>query len=276
MKKEEILDFLSRHSAESPLNRLTEGEARMFDVPLVGFASASDPLFSQFREEGVIGAHALMPGDILPGAGTVISLFVPISEYVRKSNRADPTATARHWLNLSHEGKAYLNSMCDGLLELFAERGVRAVIPARTPEIKMTRGSAELPEPGWEGRHFTSNWSERHVAYACGLGTFGLAGGFISAAGMAGRLCSFVVDAEFEPTERDYTAPMEYCIRCGACVRRCPAAAISRETGPDPAGCFGWQQETAKVVPPRYGCGKCQVAVPCEARAPGRKMPPQK
>ncbi|MBQ3625615.1 MAG: 4Fe-4S binding protein [Synergistaceae bacterium] len=35
-------------------------------------------------------------------------------------------------------------------------------------------------------------------------------------------MISLFVDCELEPTERNYN-----CIKCGACVRRCPVQAIS-------------------------------------------------
>ena len=40
---------------------------------------------------------------------------------------------------------------------------------------------------------YASNWSERHVAYVCGLGTFGCQG-LITSKGLAGRFGSIITD----------------------------------------------------------------------------------
>ena len=66
-----------------------------------------------------------------------------------------------------------------------------------------------------------------HVA----LGTFGLSRGLITKRGMAGRITSIIINAEFEPDERPYTGIYDFCIRCGACALKCPVKAISMEYG---------------------------------------------
>lgn len=51
---------------------------------------------------------------------------------------------------------------------------------------------------------------------------------------MAGRFTSIILDAKYEPDRRPYSAAYEYCIHCGACVRRCPAGAITMDYLQDP------------------------------------------
>ena len=129
-------------------------------------------------------------------------------------------------------------------------------------------------------RPYVTDWSERHVAYAAGLGTFGLSKGLITAKGMAGRIGSVITDAPFAPTPRPYSSPFEYCTICGACQARCPAGAIDKSKG-----CALGKDQTicgpyvmGSKLPPhgpkqlvRYGCGKCQVCVPCETGIPAQK-----
>lgn len=55
---------------------------------------------------------------------------------------------------------------------------------------------------------------------------------------------------------------------CGACIRRCPAEAITMEKGKDHTVCEPWLTRTAQLYAPRYGCGKCQTKVPCESQIP--------
>ncbi|MGB4438837.1 MAG: 4Fe-4S binding protein, partial [Sedimentibacter sp.] len=59
-----------------------------------------------------------------------------------------------------------------------------------------------------------------------------------------------------------------YCTMCGACANNCPVNAISIENGKDHKKCAAFLDLTAEKFKPRYGCGKCQVSVPC-----GRKIP---
>lgn len=42
---------------------------------------------------------------------------------------------------------------------------------------------------GISEKTFGSNWSERHAAYVCGLGTFGLSKGLITDKGMGRTFC---------------------------------------------------------------------------------------
>jgi epoxyqueuosine reductase QueG len=126
-------------------------------------------------------------------------------------------------------------------------------------------------------RNFTSTWSERHVSYACGLGTFGLTDALITKGGMAHRLGSVVVNARLPEAARPYSGHLDYCLSsrgCTACVRRCPAGALSRavhdkdlchemvQAGKDAAA----RRERLGLA--KTGYGLCQVGVPCEDRIP--------
>jgi len=51
---------------------------------------------------------------------------------------------------------------------------------------------------------YVTNWSQRHIAYAAGLGTFSLNDGFITTKGMAMRCGSVVTDALIPPSP-EYT-----------------------------------------------------------------------
>jgi epoxyqueuosine reductase QueG len=106
------------------------------------------------------------------------------------------------------------------------------------------------------------------VAFVCGLGTFGLSRGIITRRGMAGRLGSIVTKLELEPDEKTYKDIYEYCTMCGACARKCPVNAISLENGKDHKPCSDFLDMTEEKYKPRYGCGKCQVSVPCERKIP--------
>ena len=91
----------------------------------------------------------------------------------------------------------------------------------------------------------------------------------ITRRGSAGRLGSLIVDSDLEPTIRPYKEKDEYCLHCGLCIPRCPPLAIT-EAGKDHAVCKGYCDRTLERYRPRYGCGKCQTAVPCEAGIPSK------
>jgi len=74
--------------------------------------------------------------------------------------------------------------------------------------------------------------------------------------------------ANLPPDRRGYENIYDYCSMCGKCAKNCPANAISVEKGKDHRLCFAFLEKTSEKYKPRYGCGKCQVGVPCESRIP--------
>jgi epoxyqueuosine reductase QueG len=130
----------------------------------------------------------------------------------------------------------------------------------------------DSPEFVW-----ASTWSERHAAYAAGLGTFGLCDGLITPKGKAMRAGSVVAKIDIAATERPYTDHHAYCLfyangTCGLCIDRCPVGALS-EKGHDKVKCKAHLDRTRPYVKETYGfegygCGLCQVDVPCGSGIP--------
>jgi epoxyqueuosine reductase QueG len=239
---------------------------QIFSEPIFGCASAEDPLFLEMKKPGIIGAHFMAPGEWLKSAKTVISLFLPFTETVRAANRQSMDWPSLEWLHARIEGQAFQNQICGFAVELFRNEGLAALAPMVDPRFSST---SPLTQNRDEQDYYTSNWSERHAAYICGLGTFGLSRGLITKKGIAGRYVSIIVSAEFEADKRPYTDIYGYCSRCGACGRNCPAGAISPEKGKSHPLCSAFVESTRVKHAPRYGCGKCQVKVPCEGSIPG-------
>lgn len=230
---------------------------RYFAAPLFGFAAADDEIFTALRAPEAVGEHFLLPADWLADAKTVISFFLPFTEQVKRSNARDGALPSPEWLYARIEGQAFVIELCRFIDGWLTRRGFTAVVPATDERMR-----------AYQSPRFTSNWSERHVAYAAGLGTFGLSCGLITRQGMSGRFGSVVTTAAFAPTERRYRTPYEYCNKCGVCARRCPVQAISTTAGKNHQICSDYLDEMKRCYHPRYGCGKCQVAVPCESRVP--------
>jgi epoxyqueuosine reductase len=123
-----------------------------------------------------------------------------------------------------------------------------------------------------------SSWSERHAAYASGLGTFGLSDGLITPKGKAIRVGSVVTDLVLQPSSQKYRTHRSNCLyyynkTCNVCAVRCPAGAITSK-GHDKDKC---SEYAYKVIGPSKkaeygvkiaGCGLCQTKVPCEFEIP--------
>ena len=245
------------------------GDTILYEEPLIGFAAASDELFEIYRRPEVIGPHYFSPAEWLPSAKTVVSFFFPFSDAVRISNRKDKTEPSVEWLYGRIEGQKFSAAFMEAVKQMLEEKGISVCVPSSDERFGVKFEETNTgPDSDF---HADSRWSERHAAYACGLGTFSLSRGLISEKGIAGRYASLILLEEWEPTARRYTGTDDYCIRCGACVRNCPVQAISLEHGKNNMRCNAHIEKMKEKFAPRYGCGKCQVGVPCEHRAPGLK-----
>ena len=282
MNNQDLIAEIVRFTADSRENFISEEDAiyprlagmKLYEPPLVGFARADDPLFTvEFKQTGVIHPEYRAPREWLPNAKTIISFFLPFTQEIKDSNRnlADepyepgaPQRCSAEWLHGRIEGQIFVNQLTDYIQSLLEGRGFETVCPT-------TSGKLRMITP------YISTWSERHAAYAAGLGTFGLSKGLITKKGMCGRYGSVITSAEFDPDPRPYASPFAYCTMCGACMAKCPAGAIDKSRGcalgKDQLVCAPYV--SGSKLPPhgvhqrvRYGCGKCQCGVPCESGIP--------
>jgi len=276
MNFEHLQETMFTFLQNSPANYIDEHNSirpslvgmQIYDAPLLAVGAAEDPLFQQLKAPGVVGPNTFLPTDWLSDAKCVVSFFLPFTETVRLSNRTSSDTASEEWLHARIEGQIMLDKFGVFLCEQLHQEGFNAVYPAGDPRFQMNGPTS-------------SNWSERHIAYVCGLGTFGLSKGLITKKGMAGRLGSIVTSALLPISTRPYSSPFEYCTMCGACQKHCPAQAIDVGrgiiNGKDQAACAAFVQASKR--PPhgpenkiRLGCGKCQVSVPCEDRIPIRNI----
>lgn len=271
--EKEIIAF----AEQSPLNSLGEGSGqRAVGRPFVGIARGSDPLFRLIKEE--IGDFYWTPAEIFertfpeskgePDYLSVVCWILPQTEATRKSNRLRRKNPAEQWVRAKHHGREFNRNLREFIVDILNHAGYPTVAPVASPDWQ------------WLEHHrhgYASPWSERHVAYVCGLGTFGLCEGLITAAGKAVRIGSVVTAAEIPPTPRPYDDHHAYCLyyrdgSCLECIERCPAAAISPE-GHDKRKCREFAHKTAdryekKIKLNIPACGLCQTRVPCESQIP--------
>lgn len=238
---------------------------KIFDAPILAFGSVDDEYFTLLKQPSAIGKHFMLPKEWLPQSKTVISFFLPFSEAVKKGNRRNMSWPSEEWLHGRIEGQGLLNKLCMHLKSELINAGYNSVVPTLDE-----RFWSNANHPNHEEK-FTSNWSERHAAFVCGLGTFGLSKGLITKKGISGRLGSIITELYLSPDKREYENIYEYCSMCGKCVKNCPANAISIENGKNHIICSEFLDITMEKHKPRYGCGKCQIDVPCESRIPKQR-----
>lgn len=279
-------ESLSRFVREAPSNRLgpAYGDEPFWGEPLVGFAAGDDPLFQDFKRTA--GPEHWTPGEIFrltwPDAAvddaelSVVSWVLPHVPATVAENAAARQFPSERWARSRNLGENVNAELRRYLVAVFEQAGHAAVAPMLSPLWKRLEHETLV---------FTSRWSERHIAHACGLGTFGLCDGLITPLGKAVRLGSVVVRGVVPPTPRPYALYDEYCParrdgRCGACIRRCPAGALSRN-GHDKRKCAAYCGE---VIGPYgratyglegvMGCGLCQSGVPCSTGIPAFSVRP--
>ena len=265
----------------SPENHLANAEReRAFDSPLVGFANGADPLFADYKDH--VGPFHWTPLEIFsltfPDVRvsakelTVISWILPQTRATKADNRKQTRFPAERWARARVFGEKVNVKLRRHVERTLNENGIRTVAPMLSPLWKR-----EISE-----RHgYASLWSERHAAYACGLGTFGLSDGLITPLGKAIRTGSVVAQIDVPPSHRPYTDHHAYCLHfthgtCGKCIDRCPAGAIT-EKGHDKVRCKIYMRgEVKPYIETTYGfegrgCGLCQTKVPCESGIPAKR-----
>jgi epoxyqueuosine reductase QueG len=284
---------VTRLAAEAPENCLPGFPGlTAFDPPLVGFADGDDPLFRVFSE--AVDARHLQPRAFLrscfprkPEAArlSVIAWALPFSPGVRESNREGEWPSPLYSL-ARNRGQAVIRGMSRHLVSLLGSRGVTTAAPALSTAYDIFHSAAFT---------YSSTWSERHVAYAAGLGRFGLNGSLITPRGSHVRLGSLVAGLALDlPASgpEGFRAP---CFEsrgtlCRRCIDRCPVGAVTPE-GLNKKTCNARRKAIRERSLPSLqkkhplkrfrlsidgtrrwsyplGCALCQCGVPCEGREP--------
>lgn len=272
---EQITQALSQALRESACNYVSEQMAlcpqdvgqRLYDDPIVKIGSADDELWEELKAPKAIGHLFRTPKEWMAQAKCVVSYFAPFSDYVVEGNCADAVDVGNGWLYARVEGQQMLTEINHFLERWFEYQGVKALSPYASDQFRYVFEAGSCDQIEDKSLSFTSNWSERHVAYVCGMGTFGLSKGLITERGVAGRFGSVIVDACLPITPRSYSDLYEYCTMCGACMR-CPGGAITLEGGKSHIACSSYVNKMRELYAPRFGCGKCQVKVPCQRGIP--------
>jgi NAD-dependent dihydropyrimidine dehydrogenase PreA subunit len=252
----------------------------IFDEPLVGFVAGNDPIFNRLKE--LIGPHHFTPWEIIawqaknngvrppePNEISVVSFVMPITRNTKRDNAAATDWPSERWAQTRLLGEILSQTIVREIVSDLMGRGILAVSPDVTPMFNKKR----YPKVGW-----ASPWSHRHIAYAAGLGTFGMQDFLITEKGCAHRLGSFVVNLKLTPNRNRPDDIHAYCLhyqghKCLKCARRCPVNAITAENAHDKEACYQKVASSLKYCNKHYhifiyGCGLCATGVPCESEIP--------
>jgi epoxyqueuosine reductase len=271
--------FVGDFVLHSPQNSLRNAqEEKAWADPLVGFSRGDDPLYLAYKD--YVGPFHWTPLEIFrltfPELSvtadelTVITWILPQTEATKADHRKETAYPSERWARSRVFGEEFNSELRRHVAARLIKEGFAAVAPALSPLMEMKQSERF-------GR--ASTWSERHAAYAAGLGTFGLSDGLITPKGKAMRCGSVVARIQIPATPRPYEDHHAYCLffaqdgACGQCISRCPVGAIS-EQGHDKAPCERYiRQAMADYVKSHFGfegyaCGLCQSDVPCESEIP--------
>ncbi len=252
----------------------------VFMEPLIGFVRGNDQIFEKFKK--VIGPHHFTPLEIMkwqaekngvepPEAEdiSVVSFIMPFTRITRQDNASAKEWTTERWAQSRLLGEIFSQTFVREIVTHLMSQGILAVSPDVTPMFNKKR----YPEVGW-----ASPWSHRHIAYAAGLGTFGMHDFLITEKGSAHRLGSFMVNLKLEPNRRRPDDIHANCLHyqgidCLKCAKRCPVNAITRESAHDKEACYRKVASSIRYCNSKYhifiyGCGLCSTGVPCESGIP--------
>ena len=190
-----------------------------------------------------------------PSARSVCAFFLPFAPEIVQANARDELAAAE-WARAYVETNALLADICAMLGDELGRKGIAV--------------AWEPPTHNFDPVRLVSAWSHKSIAAIAGLGEFGHHQMLITEAGCAGRFGSVVLDVAIPPSAPnkgpEESALCTYDQGCRACIRRCPAGALTEE-GFDRNQCYAqclvndaqWPQWLADV------CGKCATG-PCAIR----------
>ncbi len=244
---------------ESFIHDYEKNTVTKWESPLVGFADVSG--FADLKV--IVSQDHGMPVDVLEDASIVVAYYVPFLKDMADTNKTEGLAS-EEWARAYEETNTMLGEINNYLIAELEKKGYKAAVH---PESKV-----------FVKEKLISNWSQRHIAYKAGLGTFGMNNMLITEKGCCGRYSTVITNLDVEP---DHPQTEERCSfkfdgSCGACIKRCPMEALTPE-GFDRYRCYEKCLENAAVYTsfgssystegePSVGseiCGKCVAGMPC-------------
>lgn len=250
MKPLELADFIR----ETIIHEVNNNDfVTTYRDPLVEFVAAIDPDFSNLSKWTEF--KHLMPENLLPGARSVVSFYLPFAPEIAYANEKDKEQVAREWAIAYQDTNALIGQIASRLIELLSQSGIQA--------------AAEPATGNFDKDALKSYWSHKSIAVLAGIGSFGLHQLVITDAGCTGRFGSIVIDAELpiEKPERKERCEYFKLGTCMDCVFGCPVNALDEEEPFNRQSCWEQCLKNAEAFLDLGAevqvCGKCAVVGPC-------------
>lgn len=240
-----IIEYVKNYPNEKNVKNL-------WQEPIVGFADANGPYINLLKE--IVAPDHKLPSDFMENPNIIISYYIPFTEETAAVNlNVEGNMASQEWSDAYNITNTMISDINQYIADMLNKMGYRAVPPTGIV---------------FDKQLILSNWSQRHIAYAAGLGTFGINNMLISEKGCCGRYGSIVADI---PVEADSIVKEERCLykkngSCKKCVQNCFSGALTTD-GFDRKKCF----EICMINDARTGadvCGKCDIDIPCAFQAP--------
>ena len=291
-----ILEFEEELFASSEFNRLPDsfGGGRIFSRPLIGVSRGDDHIFKKFKE--VVGPEHLTPAEMwvqndfpddngLAERLRIVSTVFPYVNRIREESKSVEKMPAEIYsLGMNYAG-AFMNDVLNLTVKFIQDMGFQAIAGALSPAFQVIIDLNPI--------RIYSTWSERHMAFAAGLGTFSLHEALVTEVGTNVRLASVLTDMPLEVSPRKSDEPYTNCLyyaenTCRKCEERCPGGAITK-VGHDKIKCYLYGEVVEKEMSKRLGsilklnrdyvngqdkisfhvgCAFCQFGVPCTDKNP--------
>lgn len=234
---------------ESIKGMVIDSQNTKYSGPIIAFADALDPEFEKIRD--ITHENHMLPREWMPSGKTIVSYFIPFAKELMEINRKHKYV-AREWAVAYIETNNLIKEINSSIAEKLKLNNINTVW--------------QLPAINYDSEKLMSYWSQRHIAYIAGIGTFGMNNMLITDKGCSGRYGSFIIDYKIEPNKKNRK---EMCLNklngsCGRCMDICPAKALTPQ-GFDRFKCRNWVEAVDEFYSDLSSCdccGKCLLG-PC-------------
>lgn len=225
-------------------------------TPIIGYADVYHPIIRDLKN--IVSETHHLPEEIIDDAKIVVVYFIPFHESIVLSNiKVADNYASKEWALAYKETNDMLKELKVYLVNKIKDAGYLADY---------------CHDNGMIHDGYYSNYSEKHLAYVAGIGTFGLNNLLISKDGCCGRIGSIITNLD---VKADAPLTKERCLykidkSCQVCLNSCFMEALRTNYPFQRNKCYQACYRNELI----YGghdysvCGKCSVGLPCSFKAP--------
>lgn len=182
--------------------------------PIIAFADVEDPEFESIKS--MTHENHMLPKEWMSEGKTIVSYFIPLTKELMEINRKHEYV-AKEWAVAYIETNNLIKEINSTMAKKLKEYGIDTVW--------------QLPDVHYDSEKLMSYWSQRHIAYIAGIGTFGMNNMLITDKGCMGRYGSFVIDYRIEPSKKNRDEKCLYKLNgsCRICMDMCPVQALTTQ-----------------------------------------------